>query len=189
MTEAISKKHFKPRAGVTSKLTRRKPAKAKALPETRKQTLAESSLLSWRLAVTNSKEPAISVLSSPEMTEMEMRIVREGITSEVFYGVATEAGIPVAELAQALGMNERTIQRKKKAGERLDADMSERAFRAMKAWTMAKDTLGSVEQAREWLTSSIRSLGGATPLSLLGTSAGERMVVNTLGAIEYGIYL
>ncbi|MFA5257697.1 MAG: antitoxin Xre-like helix-turn-helix domain-containing protein [Opitutales bacterium] len=143
----------------------------------------------WTAALADAKEPTVAVLSSPEMTELEMRIVRDGVLPEMFYGVATEAGIPVAELAHALGMNERTIQRKKKAGEPLDSDMSERAFRALKIWTMAKDTLGGVDQAREWLSGSIRSLGGATPLSLLGTSAGERMVVNTLGAIEYGIYL
>ncbi|USX17271.1 DUF2384 domain-containing protein [Oxalobacteraceae bacterium OTU3CAMAD1] len=33
----------------------------------------------------------------------------------------------------------------------------------------------------------MRSLGGVTPLSLLGTPAGDELVLDTLGRIEQGI--
>jgi putative toxin-antitoxin system antitoxin component (TIGR02293 family) len=152
-------------------------------------TNAAKNMHAWETAIANSKEPAVTVLASSAMVELEMRIIQGGVLPDAFYKVAGESKIPVADLAKALGMNERTIQRKKKSGELLDEDMSERTFRGLKVWTMAKDTLKGIEDPHEWLWGSIRSLGGAAPISMLGTAVGERRVVGVLEAIEYGVYL
>lgn len=151
--------------------------------------MAARNMQTWETNLADSKEPVVAALASPAMTELEIRIIRDGISPDVFYKVAKETDVPVADLAKALGMNERTIQRKKKACELLDMDMSERTFRGLKIWTMAKDTLDGIENPGEWIQGGVRSLGGATPLSMLGTSAGERKVAGVLEAIEYGIYL
>jgi putative toxin-antitoxin system antitoxin component (TIGR02293 family) len=187
MTEAILSKKAAPRVRQRHDLRHERMAATKSEAIRLAQSLL--SLSSWMGAVTDNKEPAVTVLASPAMTDLEMQIVQGGLSPDVFYTVAKDADIPVADLASALGMNERTIQRKKKAGGLLDADQSERTFRGLKIWMMAKDTLGGVEQAREWLLGSIRSLGGESPLFLLGTAAGERKVIGVLEAIEYGIYL
>lgn len=52
----------------------------------------------------------------------------------------------------------------------------------------AKEVLGSIEAAERWLNELQPTLGGVTPLSLLDTEEGARMVYNILGRIEHGVF-
>ena len=54
-------------------------------------------------------------------------------------------------------------------------------------WLRALAVFEDEQSAKCWLTQEIRSLGGATPLSLLDTPAGHELVLDTLGRIEQGI--
>ena len=52
----------------------------------------------------------------------------------------------------------------------------------------AINVLGTPEKADEWLVIPNRALGGATPLSMLGTKTGAQAVEDVLGRIEYGVF-
>jgi hypothetical protein len=52
----------------------------------------------------------------------------------------------------------------------------------------AIDVLGTPEKADSWLQAPNRALGGATPISLIGTGAGAQEAINVLGRIEYGVF-
>ena len=54
---------------------------------------------------------------------------------------------------------------------------------------VALKTFGSEQRARDWLRSEVPSLGNKRPQDLLKTIRGGREVLNTLNAIEYGVYL
>jgi putative toxin-antitoxin system antitoxin component (TIGR02293 family) len=108
-----------------------------------------------------------------------------GVKASVFASLAAAIDVPASALASALGLSARTLRNR----ERLTADETERAYRAYRVLVRARQVLGHEEDARAWLRTPQRALGGRTPLSLLVRDVGADEVLNVLGAIEDGGYL
>ena len=81
-----------------------------------------------------------------------------------------------------------TIERRIRTGEALSADESDRVSRVAKVLRRAVEVFGADSEGKAWMTDSISTLGGRTPLSLLDTVEGYELVTNTLSRIEYGVY-
>jgi putative toxin-antitoxin system antitoxin component (TIGR02293 family) len=62
------------------------------------------------------------------------------------------------------------------------------ANRVNRVFERAVQVLGDGEAAQAWMHQENRSLGGKLPLSLLDTEEGYRLVLDTLGRIENGIF-
>lgn len=138
-------------------------------------------------------------------------VVKRGKTVTAFLGMSlgdparlikeTRHGIPakrVVALTEALGVNRTylyestrlgrsTIEDKITKGEGLSPRDSDVILRVTKVLARAVEVLEDEEAARSWMTRSIRTLGGVTPLSLLDTETGYEMVLDTLGRIEQGV--
>lgn len=71
---------------------------------------------------------------------------------------------------------------KSRLGRTLDTSASELAMRAARVSTAAAEVLGGFDAARRYLRTRNFALGGATPLDLLKTAEGERLVMNELQA-------
>ena len=69
---------------------------------------------------------------------------------------------------------------KSRMGGVLDTAASERAMRAVRATLTAAESVGGLEAARAYLHTPNYALGGHTPVELLKTSEGERLVLNEL---------
>lgn len=52
----------------------------------------------------------------------------------------------------------------------------------------AQEVLGTLDQAKAWLSSPNRALGGRRPDELLDTDIGAEEVKNLLGRIEHGVF-
>jgi putative toxin-antitoxin system antitoxin component (TIGR02293 family) len=83
-------------------------------------------------------------------------------------------------------MTTSTLARRKRS-ERLSSAESERLYRIAFIIARAVHVLGSLEDARRWLDTGKRALGGTTPLAFAKTEPGAREVEDLLGRIEYGI--
>lgn len=91
-----------------------------------------------------------------------------------------------AELARILGVSVRMLaQRRRK--EVLSQQESERLFRVARVLASAEELFGDLGTAFDWLTSPLIVLRGATPLSMLDTEVGGKLVMDTLGRIAHGI--
>jgi putative toxin-antitoxin system antitoxin component (TIGR02293 family) len=110
-----------------------------------------------------------------------------GIPAEAAYRVV-EAGLLDADELYALVVPRRTIDRRLEDGRALTVPESDRLLRAVRVVVRAGEALGDEERARRWLRTPNRALRGATPLSLLATEIGARMVERTLGRIEHGVH-
>lgn len=125
-----------------------------------------------------------------------------GETVEVALLVQTiVAGLPMAELAvlrEALdlpmervaakvGMSRATFHRRQKTGV-LSTDESDKAVRLARLFGHAVAVFGNERDARNWLQSRQRGLGGAVPLDYAETEVGAREVENLLGRIDHGVY-
>ena len=92
-----------------------------------------------------------------------------------------------AELANALGIPERTLARRKKEGT-LSSEESAKLVRLARVVERSRAVFEDIKPALDWLKSPNAALSGATPLSLLDTDIGTESVMDTLGRIEHGVF-
>jgi putative toxin-antitoxin system antitoxin component (TIGR02293 family) len=93
-------------------------------------------------------------------------------------------------LERAVGMSLRTYQRRKEAPDKpLSQEQSERTWKFAEILAKASATLGSQEDAENWLKSPAIGLNRQRPIDLLASRAGAEMVENFLNQLEYGVYV
>lgn len=89
---------------------------------------------------------------------------------------------------RAIGMSLRTFQRKNAGKTLLTSAQSGKAWNFAEVIAQATSVFGTKEAALEWLNKPAMALEGKVPLDLLDTSAGQEMVRDLLGRLEYGVY-
>lgn len=126
------------------------------------------------------------ILGRTLSSEDEMRqAIREGFPPRVVEQVMRASGLTLKELASALDLSPRSLQRRRSGG-RLARYESDRLYRLARIVVLADEFLGDHERAIRWLKRPNRALGGASPVEALDTELGARQVENILGRIGYG---
>ena len=119
-------------------------------------------------------------------SEQEMReAIREGFPPAVVEVLMRASGLTLRELARALDLSARSLQRRRSSG-RLARYESDRLYRLARIVALADEFLGDHEKTVRWLKRPNRALGGMTPVEALDTELGARQVENILGRIAYG---
>jgi len=111
--------------------------------------------------------------------------IRKGFRSAVVEELMCASGLTLKELANALDLSSRSLQRRR-AGGRLTCYESDRLYRLTRIIAVANDCLGDRERALRWLKRPNRALGGIAPVSTIDTELGARQVEKILGRIAYG---
>jgi putative toxin-antitoxin system antitoxin component (TIGR02293 family) len=111
--------------------------------------------------------------------------IREGFPPAVVERLMTASGLTLKELAEALDLSPRSLQRRRRSG-RLARFESDRLFRLARIVALAHQNLGGQELTARWLKRPNRALGGSSPISVIDTELGARQVENVLGRIAYG---
>ena len=83
----------------------------------------------------------------------------------------------------------RTLQHRRSRHEKLSVEESDRVMRIARVLAAAETTYGSRERALEWLRTPIARLNNRSPLSLLTTETGTRIVEETLTQIDEGMFV
>lgn len=122
------------------------------------------------------------VLSS----DYDMReAIREGFPPAVVEELMRTSGLTLKELANALDLSPRSLQRRRQGG-RLARYESDRLYRLARIVALANECLGDHERAIHWLKRPNHVLGGIAPVEAIDTELGARQVENVLGRIAYG---
>ena len=111
--------------------------------------------------------------------------IRKGFPHSVIDELMRSADLTLNELAAALDLSPRSLQRHRRQG-RLASYESDRICRLARIVALAKHYLGDRETAVCWLKRSNRALGGKVPIELVDTEIGARSVEKILGRIAYG---
>lgn len=111
--------------------------------------------------------------------------IREGFPPGVVEKLMQASGLTLKELADALDLSPRSLQRRRRTG-RLARYESDRLYRLARIVAIANDYLGSHERVLRWLKRPNRALGGLAPVAAIDTELGARQVENILGRIAYG---
>lgn len=125
------------------------------------------------------------VLGRPLASDSDLReAIREGFPHAVLQEVMRASGLTLQELASALDLSTRSLQRRRRG--RLARFESDRLYRMARLLALARETLGEGERAVRWLKRTNRALGGLAPIAAIDTELGARQVENLLGRIAYG---
>lgn len=111
--------------------------------------------------------------------------IREGFSPAVVEELMLSSGLTLKELAAALDLSPRSLQRRRRTG-RLARFESDRLYRLARIVALANEFIGEHEKAIRWLKRPNRVLGGISPITALDTELGARQVENILGRIAYG---
>lgn len=111
--------------------------------------------------------------------------IREGFPPAVVEELMRASGLTLKELADALDLSPRSLQRRRRSG-RLARYESDRLYRLARIVALANEYLGDNVRAVQWLKRPNRALGGIAPVAAIDTEPGARQVENILGRIAYG---
>jgi putative toxin-antitoxin system antitoxin component (TIGR02293 family) len=114
-------------------------------------------------------------------------MIREGIPAAAVESTLRAARLSQSELAQALGIPERTLARRKREGV-LSSEESSKLLRLARVISRASEVFDDAGAAVDWLKSPNAALRGTAPLNLLDTDIGAESVLDTLGRIEHGVF-
>jgi len=119
-------------------------------------------------------------------SERELRqAIRDGFPPAVVEELMRASGLTLKELASALDLSPRSLQRHRRTG-RLARYESDRLYRLARIVALANQYLGDHGRAMRWLKHPNRALGGLAPVAAIDTELGARQVENILGRIAYG---
>ncbi|MGD0012258.1 MAG: antitoxin Xre/MbcA/ParS toxin-binding domain-containing protein [Terriglobia bacterium] len=119
-------------------------------------------------------------------SERELRqAIRDGFPPAVVEELMRASGLTLKELASALDLSPRSLQRRRRTG-RLARYESDRLYRLARIVALANQYLGDHGRAMRWLKHPNRALGGLAPVAAIDTELGARQVENILGRIAYG---
>lgn len=82
----------------------------------------------------------------------------------------------------------RTLKHRKQRRESLNLDESDKLARLLRVFNQARSVFGANEKARHWLSTPKARFEQRTPLAMLRTEYGGRMVEEMLGQIDNGMF-
>jgi len=83
----------------------------------------------------------------------------------------------------------RTLQHRRSRREKLTIEESDRVMRLIRILSSAESVYGNLERALAWLRTPHPRLADRTPLSLLNTETGSRIVAELLIQIDEGMFV
>lgn len=115
---------------------------------------------------------------------------RRGVTVGEAVRIMRTWSIPVARFAAILGCSERQWGRLRAgaSGALLSPAASDRLLRARRVLDQAGAVFEDERDTVRWLSLPNDALSGESPLSLLDTDAGVRLVEVVLTRVEFGVY-
>ena len=80
----------------------------------------------------------------------------------------------------------RTLSHRRANRSKLTTEESDRAARVARTLALTSRTFANEDKAHRWLHKNLRELGGGTPMEMIRTGVGARIVENLLARIAWG---
>lgn len=82
----------------------------------------------------------------------------------------------------------RTLSHRKARGEMLTRDEGDRSIRAARLLALGETAFGGNSRALQWLGRPVKKLDGRTPLDILASESGARLVEELLVGLDEGFF-
>ncbi len=126
----------------------------------------------------------ISIVNEPAVRYQKAHV---GITKSDFIAVVAMTGLNLTEFSNFLPVSKRTIE-KVKEEELLNPQVSDRVLQIATLYQQGIELFGSPTVFKEWMNSSIISLGNKKPIDFMNNATGIAIIHDILGRIEHGVY-
>ncbi len=113
--------------------------------------------------------------------------IKQGLPVSSLTRLSKQLGVPEKRLLVVANIPQRTLTRRKKEG-RFKPDESERVLRLARLYEHAMKVFKRKESVQQWFQSSVKGLGGKTPLEFADTEPGAQEVEDMLGRIADGVF-
>jgi putative toxin-antitoxin system antitoxin component (TIGR02293 family) len=123
---------------------------------------------------------------SPKSEFALAEIVEKGLPTDSLAHLK-EKGLTFSEIAEIV-ISPRTLKHRKSRGEQLSQEETDRMVRVARIVALAGHVFGNRDKALSWMRSKDDRIHNRTPLSMLRTESGGRLVENMLWQIDEGIY-
>jgi len=115
-------------------------------------------------------------------------IIRSGMPVGVIEHLQRAVGLTQNAILRFLGINERSLQRRRGAEALLTLDQGVRVASFTQMVERSIEVMGDAARATEWLNAPNAALRGARPMELAATPYGAQAALDTLNAIEHGMF-
>ena len=113
-------------------------------------------------------------------------IVEAGLPTDSL-GLLKQKGLTFTEISEIV-ISPRTLKHRKSRGEDLSHEETDRMVRVARIVSLAESVFGDRTKAWLWLRTAEERIGNRTPLSMLQSDAGGRVVESMLWQIDEGVY-
>ncbi len=113
--------------------------------------------------------------------------IRNGIPKQAVNAVLEKTGVSRLQLSNILHISTRQLNRYDEQ-DKLSVEQSNFLYEFTRLYIRGLNILGDKQTADQWLSRSNLALGEKSPLELLDTIEGFRLVNDVLAQIEYGFY-
>jgi putative toxin-antitoxin system antitoxin component (TIGR02293 family) len=118
---------------------------------------------------------------------LNLQAVESGVPVAIMSEFVSASGVPLKDLYDIV-IPARTLKHRRARHEPLSRDESDKLARVVRVFDHAVRVFDGIERARTWLDEPKRRFDGRTPIEMLRTETGARMVDEFLGQIEYGMF-
>lgn len=122
-----------------------------------------------------------------EDLDLDLQTVESGVPLSVLSKFLGESGLRANDIYEVV-LPARTLKHRKARNEPLSIDESDKLARFARVFDHAVQVWSTTERAREWLSTPKKRFEGRTPIQMLRTEIGGRMVDNFLGQIDHGMF-
>lgn len=117
-----------------------------------------------------------------------LMLSRAGISKQVILSLAKRMSLTIQEIAAVMHISERTLQRYDDQ-DIIKPEYTSRAVELVRLYIRGEEVFGSLDAFKSWMKSPNYIFNNETPLQLLDTPIGFRLVWDEIGRIEHGIFV
>lgn len=134
-------------------------------------------------------EPITSSIPMPLLDSLHLddAALESGVSFATITAFVAASGIDWKDV-HAIVISARTLKHRRARHESLSLDESDRLARLVRVFDQAVAVLGDAARARTWLSTPKHRFASRTPLALLRTEIGGRLVEEMLGQVEEGMF-
>jgi putative toxin-antitoxin system antitoxin component (TIGR02293 family) len=114
-------------------------------------------------------------------------IVENGLPPDSL-ALLKQQGLTFTELSEIV-ISPRTLKHRKARGENLSHEETDRLVRVARIVALAENVFGDHGKALLWLRTADDRIGNRTPLSMLQTDTGGRLIESMLWQVDEGVYV
>ncbi len=118
---------------------------------------------------------------------ISLESVEAGVPVETMTKFVSASGVELKDIYEIV-IPARTLKHRRSRKEALSRDESDKLARLVRVFDQAVSVFGEVDQARRWLNKPKKRFDDRTPLHMLRTDFGGRMVEEMLGQIDEGMF-